>query len=409
MSSKFLLSSLMIVSIAIVGCESSPAKKAEMPPPQTGWSAKMQALSKTLSDLLPLVASKKKFADPKNDAAIEANVKAVRALAHSLKTGEKPSADPSMQIMTGLFEEDIARALDALKTGNRDYARHILKDTTSYCIQCHTATSNGPDFPRLNLDINTAELSPIDRAEFYAATRQFDSALASYISALDDQAFAAEEPFEWEAAARSALAITVRVKKNPADTMKVISAAKKNPKLAKSSSTALASWEAAVKEWMKEKPKDLSAPSRQLAEAEALIRRAQKRQEFPLDHSQDILYFRAGALLHDLLQQPPATKGQSDELRARTLYWAGVASEATRDMNFWTMHETLYEQCIRLRPNTEQARQCFARLKDSITLGYSGSAGVNIPSEVAARLAGFRAMAEGPQSEAPKATETPKK
>jgi hypothetical protein len=399
---------VVTMALSLVACESSQTKKAtEMAPPKTGWSAKMQALSATLSDLLPLVASKKKFADPKNDAAIEADVKAVRALAHSLNTGEKPSADPSMQIMTGLFEEDIARALDALKSGNRDYARHILKDTTSYCIQCHTATSNGPEFPRLSLDINTNELSPVDRAEFFAATRQFDSALTSYISALDDQKFAAEEPFEWEAAARGALAIAVRVKENPDDTMKVISAAKTNPKLTKSSKSALASWETSVKEWAKEKPKDAMTPAEMLQQSETLIRQAQKRQEFPLDHSQDILYFRAGSRLHELLQQPPATKGQSQELRARALYWAGVASEATRDMNFWTMHETLYEQCIRLRPGTEQARQCFARLKDSVTLGYTGSAGVNIPTDVSTRLTNFRNLAEGTKADAKKTDATP--
>ncbi|MES2963237.1 MAG: hypothetical protein V4760_05060 [Bdellovibrionota bacterium] len=399
--SKKILSTLVAVSFVIVGCESTRSKKAELPTPKNGWSAKMQALSTTLSDLLPLVTSKKKFADPKNDARIEADVKAVRALAHSLKTGEQPSSDPSMQIMTGLFEADIARALDALKTGNRDYARHVLKDTTSYCIQCHTATSNGPDFPRLNLDIDTKDLTPVDRAEFYAATRQFDAALSSYISALDDQTFASEDPFEWEAAARGALAIAVRVKQNPADTMKVIAAAKSNSKLAKSSKTALTSWENSVKEWAKETQASAETPPQMLQESETLIRRAQKRQEFPLDHSQDILYFRAGSRLHELLQQPPATKGHSKELRARALYWAGVASEATRDMNFWTMHETMYEQCIRLRPGTEQARQCFARLKESVTLGYTGSAGVNIPAEVSARLESFRVIAEGPKAQAP--------
>lgn len=391
--SKTVIVSFSAIAL-LAACEGTTQKKTELPPPKTGWSAKMQALSKSLSELLPLVASKKKFSDPKNDVAIEANVKAVRALAHSLKQGDQPSADPSMQIMTGLFEEDIGRALEALKTGNRDYARHILKDTTSYCIQCHTATSNGPDFPRLNFDLNVNELSLVERAEFFTATRQFDSALGAYVAALDDGEFAEKEPFEWEAAARSALAIAVRVKQDPADTMKVIESAKKNTKLTKSSKTSLASWEASVKEWMKEKDSPDDSPAALLKEAEGLIRKAQKKQDFPLDHSQDINYFRAGSLLHELLAQPPATKGQSNELRARALYWAGIASEATRDMNFWTMHETFYERCIRMRPGTEQARQCFARLKDSITLGYSGSAGTNVPAEVTARLESFRTMAE---------------
>ncbi|MEK7358494.1 MAG: hypothetical protein AAB250_18765 [Bdellovibrionota bacterium] len=386
---------LVAGTVVLAACESQPKKTAAVSKPAIGWSAKMQALSKSLSELLPLVSSKKKFSDPKNDATIEADVKAVRALAHSLKTGEQPSADPTMQIMSGLFEEDITRALDALKSGHRDYARSILKDTTSHCIQCHTATSNGPDFPRLNLEIDLDTLKPVERAEFFAATRQFDAALSAYIGALDDQEFAATEPFEWEAAARSALGIAVRVKQDPRETLKVIESAKKNPKLVPASKTALAAWEISVNDWAKEKESDDETPSVLLQESEALIRRAQKSQQFALDHAQDILYFRAGSLLHHLLAQPATTKGQSDELRARTLYWAGVASEATRDMNFWTLHETFYEKCIRLKPGTEQARQCFGKLKDSVTLGYSGSGGTNVPPEVTARLESFRLLADG--------------
>jgi hypothetical protein len=294
-----------------------------------------------------------------------------------------------MRMMSGLFEEDISRALEALKTGNRDYARHILKDTTSYCIQCHTQTSNGPQFPHLNLDISINELSFLEQAEFYAATRQFDRALEAYSKALGSEELAKNDPFSWENAARSALAITVRVKNNAKETMEFLNRLETNKLLPESSQGALKAWKKSATEWQKEKNPTLSSPQEQLKLADSLIKKAKQRQEFPLDHSQDIPYFRASSLLHDLLQK----RGRSDDLTANALYLAGIASEATRDMNFWTLHETYYEQCIRLKPKTPLARQCFDRLKDSVTLGYSGSAGLKLPPEVSKRLDSFRQMA----------------
>ena len=399
---KFVLTAVSFcMGLSLLSCESTKPKEtpskpeANAPAASPDWSAKMQALSQTLSDLLPLVSSRKKFSDPKNDSTIEADTKMLSTLTHSMKNGSQPSDDPSMKIVSGLFEEDISRALEALKTGNRDYARHILGDATSYCIQCHTETNNGPDFPHLNLALNYKDLTALERAELFAATRQFDQALSAYVTALDDPKLSHDDAYEWDSAARSALAITVRVKQTAKDTLKLISALKSGAQIPKTSKSSVQAWEKAAKEWSKEKPKDLSKPQLVLNEAEAILKRAQKAQAFPLDHTQDIAYFRAGSLLHGLLQQSSAQVGQTSDLRASALFWAGVAAESTRDMNFWTLHETYYEQCIRLVPGSEQAKQCFARLKDSVTLGYSGSAGVSIPVEVQKRLELFKSMSDG--------------
>jgi hypothetical protein len=388
------------LTTSLIACSSSPK-----PPPPTaaaappaGWAEKMHSLSQTLSSLLPMVASRAKFNDPKNAGEVERDTKQLSTLAHSLKAEEKPNSDPSLRVMSGLFAEDIGRAMDALKNGNRDYARHVLKDTTSYCIQCHTQTNNGPDFPRLSLDIKTDDLKPVDRAEFFAATRQFDRSLEAYTQALTGPDLAKSDPFEWENAARTALAITVRVKNDPKQTLALVTQIEKNKARPKSSAQSLKAWKRSIQDWLKEKPLPAGASETdRLKYAEELVKRAQKRQEFPLDHSQDIVYFRAASILHELMQKPPETENRS-EFIARSLYWAGMAGEATRDMNFWTLHETYYEQCIRSLPHSNQARMCFGKLKDSVTLGYSGSSGVQIPPDVSKRLENFKTLAASAQS-----------
>lgn len=364
-------------------------------PENAAWSVKMQSLSGTLSDLLPLVASKKQFNDPANLKKIETSTRNLGSLAHSLKSGDKPNNDPAMKVMSGLFAEDIERALDSLKSGNRDYARQILKDTTSYCIQCHTQTANGPSFPRLNLAINTSQMNKIEQGEFFTATRQFDRALAAYLDALTDEKLIKADPFQWEQVARSALAIVVRVKNDPAEAAKILNKIESQNQLPSSTKNSLTAWKKSLAEWKAEEKahKNDSSQMDRLKYAERLIDLAKKQQEFPLDHSQDILYFRASSLAHSFMQDMPRGPRAEPTAMARALYLAGVSAEATRDMNFWTLHETYYEQCIRALPHSGQAMSCLENLKDSITLGYSGSAGTRIPPEINQRLQAFETLA----------------
>ena len=392
---------VLVTGTTMVGCSGSRSQKGDAnttsaePAPAT-WHEKMQALSQALSRLLPLVSSRTKFNDPKNHANIDEDTRQLRSLAHSLKTGGKPNSDPTMQMMSHLFGEDLDRAREGLRGGHREYARQILKDTTSYCIQCHTQTNNGPDFPRLALNINTNELTSLEQAEFFAATRQFTPALEAYERVLADKNLAKTDPFAWEQAARSALAIVVRVKHDPKETQALLSKIEAHPTLPQATKRSVRAWKKSVKDWTKEPAQKLANNEQMLAKAEKLVTQAQKLQEFPLDHSQDILYFRASSLLHEILSNPQRTP----ELSAKTLYWAGVASEATRDMNFWTLHETYYEQCIRTLPHSKQAQACFARLKESVTIGYSGSSGTQIPPEVKRRLDAFEATAKSQKAAA---------
>lgn len=382
---------LIALSAVIVTNCTSKAQKPENHASKL-WPEKMQQLSQALSDLMPLISSKKKFSSAENQKLIEERTETLRTLAHSIQTGPKPNSDPSMAVLSGLMEEDLARALDAFRGGQKDYARHVLKDTTSYCIQCHTQTNNGPEFPQLKLNVKVEELPALDRAEFYAATRQFEPALETYRGVLADPSAVKADPFDYENAARTALAISVRVHKDPVEAKGLVETVQKNKALNPSQKKVAKSWSRSIQSWSKEKtPSAKPSIQQDLAKAESLVTRAQKSQEFVLDHSQDINYFRASSLLHEILQTPERTP----EFSARALYLAGVSSEATRDMNFWTMHETMYEQCIRLKPQTEQAKQCYSRLNDSINLGYSGSSGTHIPPEVKRRLEFYKTLAFG--------------
>lgn len=382
-----------VISALLLGCSHQTNSNPQQPAPSqaTSWHGRMQDLSKTLSQLWPIVANEQKFSDPANLPVIEKRTAELRSLAHVLNSNTpRPNNDPSMGLVSDLFEEDLDRALVSLRSGRVQYARRVLLDSTSYCIQCHTQSDRGAKYPRLDFNTDLSGLNAMEKAEFFAATRQFEPAVKEFETLISDKNFAKTQPFEWQRASRSALAITVKVYKDPARTIELIQKMQANPSTPQFVKDNVQPWLRSANEWKSERAPLIQSPYQAINRAEKMIERAQKNQKDPLDQSQDITYFRASGLLHEIL----GSRGAKDRISTRALYLAGIAAENTRDLNFWTMHETYYEMCVRRMPHTELARSCFKRLNDSVVQGYSGSAGTQIPGDLKERLSRLSALAE---------------
>lgn len=386
----FSLVGSVLVALILINC-THQTNGAPAPTTSGAWHGRMQELSKNLSQLWPIIANEQKFADPANLPAIEQRTNELRKLAHVLNANTpRPNNDPSLGLVSDLFAEDIETALTSLRSGRVQYARRVLLDTTSYCIQCHTQTDRGAKYPRLDLQADLSGLTPIEKAEFFAATRQFETALQEFETLISDKNFAKTQPFEWQRAARSALAISVKVQKDPNRTIALIKKMEANPSTPQFMKENIQPWLRSANEWRSERSPAIQSPYQALNRAEKMIERAQKGQRDPLDQSQDITYFRASGFLHEIL----ATRAARDRISTKALYLAGIAAENTRDLNFWTMHETYYELCIRRMPHTELARMCYKRLNDSIIQGYSGSAGTQIPPDIQQRLTTLKGLSD---------------
>lgn len=381
----FLSVSLLVISNACSSSEkpstaaTASASAAMAPASGPAWNSKMQELSSALNKLLPLVSDTKAFNNPLNEPAIKDATSRLKKLSHQVRSLQKPAADPAYESIARMLDEDLARAVSSLATGNRDYARLTIRDSIGYCIQCHTQTAGGPNFPKLELGFDPTSLSALGRGDFYAATRQFDRALDSYQKGVTDSDYAKRDIFGWERAARSALAIAVRYKQSPEESLRIAKAVEKNKSAPDSLKTAARSWTKSISEWSKQaKMKESEAG---LPLAEKLINQAEARQD--ISEPQDIAYLRASAILHQWLSQNPQTNKEApDANRAKALLLAGRAAEATRELNFWTLHERYYELCIDSQPKSETARACYQLLSDSVITGYTGSSGTNLPADV---------------------------
>jgi hypothetical protein len=395
------IGAIFFATIPMLGCESAHKSSSDAPAPSTTktsgeWSERMQELSQSLSQLLPLVADHRAFNDPAKADLVQKSMSQLKAMAHQVKhqvqKGNKPSSDPAFTPIAEMLDEDLARAIVAYQSGNRDYARLTLRESMSYCIQCHTQAAGGPDFSgRGGLSVNTDNFSPLARGDYYAATRQFDDALKAYLNGVKDRQYAKDDLFAWEKAARSALALSVRYKESPSQAREVVKAIQGNPQTPPSLKDSARAWLQSIEKWEREKE-----PDSRLERADRLLKEAERRASSATERGQDLLYLRASADLHQWLASHP----EPNAARAKALLMAGKAAEASRDMNFWTLHERYYEMCINTLPNSVMARECYSNLEESVKLGYTGSSGVHMPREEVERLKNLRARAMGENTKA---------
>jgi hypothetical protein len=365
-----------------------PGAKAES---KTSWQGKMQSLGEAIGELLPEIVSKKG-----NVEVIEKNAKALSELSHTLKPGlatgkmaPPEDADPSLAIIAGKFSDQTKYAYRAVKAGNVDYGKNILRGVTSYCIACHTRHDKGPEFPTFPLSPKADQLAPEEKAELFIATRQFDKGIDAFEGLIKDPAYAKSHPFEWERAVRSALAIAIRVKNDPARAQQVIDLALKTDNVPAYTKSYLTKWKAAIADWKSQGKKAGGGEKELAADMRKLMAEAKAGQLFPADHSSEIQYLRASGVAHDLLRQAKTPK-----VKAEGLLMVGTAYEVLGNPVLWPMHELYFEACVRQVPHSKLAQQCYDRYEESVYMGYTGSAGTNIPDDIRVQLAELKQLAQ---------------
>lgn len=360
----------------------------------SSWSAKMQDLSHVLPELLVDVSKENALQDRSTLARVKKNTAKLTELSHRIAKSQKTKkggpidADPSIGMLSVIFEDEAKHAQTALNQGHLEYARSILLSISSYCISCHTRTDFGPKFPVLKLDAKTDSLTIGERADLFSATRQFDRALAEYEKIILDPKVMQENPFEWDRAVKKMLAICVRVNKDPARAVEVLKKLPKNTTTVGFLDARLKDWISSLEAW-KKNPKGPMHSKTPLGKAKALMSAARGLQIYPADESGAVYYLRASAELHEVLRQklPPRTLAEAFML-------TGMAYEAIDELKLWSLPEVYYQSCIRTYPHSSQAERCYERFEENVYAGYTGSSGTHLPVDVRKKLQELREEAK---------------
>ena len=379
MKNRF-LTCLFLVSV-LTACHHQPNIETQDTVPVTKahpstWQGKMGLLGEKLAALLPYLSSAQQFSSAENDALIKNQLKDIATLSKQLNSDtEMMKQDPSMRMINAQFEEEILRGLNTFELGLKDYARFTLKNSTSYCIQCHTRTNLGPAFSGKELSYNLMKMPPLERGEFLAATRNFDDALKEFNNILNESPEKTSFTL-WERATRNSLAIAVKYKQDPDLALTIVEKINKSSQAPKYLNDYAKYWRDSLNSWKKESSPATDSFKNRMSLAKKLVNVGLKKQELNR-HAGDIEFLRATALLHRSLGDAKTA------LEKAEVYWLlGSSYDSLTDLDFWQMTEAFYERCIDAAPHTKLAKKCFDRYEDQVTLGYTGTAGTDIPMEL---------------------------
>ncbi len=370
----------LLVAVALLAASDKPAAKPET-------TAAMQAAFKSLMSIQPLLASPETLRDPANAAKLKEALGPLSAIKHRFIGAPQ---EPGAELLAGMFGDAIDRARLDLDVGNLGGARARLRSVTSLCFACHTRQAATKDFEDATRQIDALNLPPLRKAEFFATTRQFDRATETWAEALKAPPKTEAEAFEEASALRQYVAVLVRVKDDRAATVALLSAQAARRDLPGFVARTLQRWLVDAKDWQAD-PFDAktATPAALFAKARELVEASGATQSPMTDEGRFITLLRASGYLHSAMEKQPKAP-----FRGEALYLLGVASAATLDPLLWELDSLYLEGCIRENPHTQLARRCVERIYERTWFGWTGSAGTNVPADVAKRLGELKALAQ---------------
>lgn len=385
---KVLVTSLVIfLCVGAVSCRSmNPTSE----PQGASWSQNMQGLAGEVKDLLPYLYDRAAFEAPENRERVQNFLNNFAQGAHKIDTemakglaGDDPMVSYSLENLSG----DLQRASASYGRGQFEYARYVTKSSLNHCFRCHSVTQAGASAAWDLETVQDLKLAPLEKADLLVATRKYDKALAFLEQLLNSNQFLKERPFDYESALRHYLALMIRVQNNPARALEEMKRISKNPETPHYISEQLGGWIQSLERWSKEKASPKKSAKGVLRLATERFQQARRIQRFEKDHAGDVEFLRVTSILHEGLRHL-----KSEEDQAQALFLLGNAYEVLDELGSWNLHETYYEMCVRRAPRAAVARKCINRLEASIFMGYSGSAGTNIPMEERERVESLKRL-----------------
>jgi hypothetical protein len=354
------------------------------------WRNEMQKMKAALTRLLSYASTVESYNKPENAVPIDKNIKRMVASSRALNLsdGAGPLKDPTVGFVARYFDMNLKEITESNMRGRRDYARFLILNSTAFCIECHTRRKTDPDLTGLRTDSSLSFMNPVERVEYLISVRQFHDALELVQKSLRE-----EKPlplFGGERLLFYGLTLAVRYYGSQDETAKLIETARSAKTIPVFIKNDMPRWTYSLAEWKKEKPGSRDV-NQVLRDAQKLIERARelntKAQSL---HAGEVDLLRANGMLVELF----AVDLNSVQQAARAMFLIGQTYQLLPEHLFWVLHEAYYEACIRLLPRSPQAAECFRSLEESVLLGYTGTRGTVVPSDVLKRLKDLKELSD---------------
>ncbi len=280
----------------------------------------------------------------------------LKGLSHNVQpTMALYAVDPVMRYLSYDLPKQFGRIEAAYTSSNYSHARYLLRQTTQYCIGCHASSSN-KNSAVLQFPEALNHMSELEKAEYFSATRRHEEAMLIYEKVLSNRKFKMSEPEIWEKAVKNLIAITIRIRTDAHITLEMLSAFLDEGGYSPAQTELLQTWRASAKAWTSESWSQKLTGVQRLGKVEQLIAKGDELSKKAANLGY-IEYMRAMTVLNEL-----SMSTEADEVKAKAFRMTGLTSEKLRENFVWMHPEAYYEACIRIKPHSEDAKDCMKQL-----------------------------------------------
>jgi hypothetical protein len=375
------LLALLLLSSSIVQAQS--INGVESPRPT------MRAIFEEMKELIPLSLDETRWSSPGSQekvlAALERLEVAVAALESHGREREVGFGEIAINLGGDLWE-----ARERYRLGEYEEARFFLTGSLQNCVSCHVRLPADQRFPfaeQLMEKTAIDTLAPREKAWLLLTVRRFDDALSIWEGLMEDSQISASQ-LDATGVLADYLNVAIRVRGAIPRTSKTIERFESRPDLPLYLKRRIQQWRTALAALELERFVTPTAAS--LEFGVSLAREAGGVAEGPYGRQGLVQDLAAASLLVRWLEQDRAR--MSDVTRNRTpkerrdaalaYYWLGVVEARSLD-GFWVnLSERHLEAAIRSDPHGPLAEQAYLLLEETQVLGYGGSSGVHLPTDV---------------------------
>jgi hypothetical protein len=364
----------------------APRADAADPAPDPATRAAMGEIFASLSKILPLCLSSERFEAPGARDEVRAGLAKIAANADALaKHADSSQADLASR--GKVLAEDARHAEMRFASGRYVDARFVALHLTESCVGCHSRLPSDKDAPfaaKLIDDSKLGDLSASERARLAVATRQFDKALDLYEGVLTSPPPPAGEAVRTPDLTEY-LIVAIRVKRDPERAAKLLEKLEKRAETPPDIRREIRPWLATLRR----DGKALHEPP-SLAHARALVESGKHVREYTYSRAGLMDDLLASSVLHRLLEDPKI----STQDRAEAYYLLGLCDAQVRSSPWLSDASWYLATAIRTAPHTPIAMRAFGAYEDMTILAWTGSAGTDVPADVAEDLDRLRALAQ---------------
>lgn len=377
---KSALVMLLLASAPVIHAEEKSAPDASA---QT--RAIMHTIYGDLQTVFPLSFVEKEFANPKNKKKVLDGLNSLQD--HASVLHEHFKGMPVSAFVADALQQDAKDAARWYTSGAYRQSAFVIHHMVENCISCHERSPeigkfvNSADFAKV---INTGRMEPEERIKILTATRQFDGSLDAIEQYLLQSQANLNKAFI-DGTMIDYLRISIQVKRDLKRPSEFLAKLQTNSALPQFASKLVAGWQEDLKRLVAKEALKRQDPITEIKFGMTQIANA----GFGSESAGLVNYIYLATQLHDLLKTNLTPDQQSE-----SYYLLGYIENAV-EHSFWISETKFYLQAaINVAPHKETAEKAYLLLEELTTLGFTGSAGTNVPGDVMEWLKDLKAKAQ---------------